>query len=351
MAHADGLMPRRSAVARERTRNRGTDKAVRVHGVEISSPRKPLWPAAGGEQPLTKLELARYLESIGPWMLPHLCGRPCSILRAPDGIDGSRFFQRHARPGHPHALRAVRVRGDRKPYLQIDDLDGLVAVAQMGGIELHPWNCAPCRPGTPGRLVFDLDPGPGVEFRAVVEAAQETRERLSALGLDSFCRTTGGKGLHVVVPLAVGARGGAGWPAAQRFTRALCTRMAADSPGRYVINPRLLARPGKVFLDWLRNGPKATAIAPLSPRARPGAPVAMPVDWEEVTPALDPARFTVRTAPAQLRAGGPWAGYERAAGALPSTRQPKTGPAVWPGSGSKRTRTRSLPRARRPGRS
>lgn len=351
MAHADGLMPRRSAVARDRTRKRGTGRAARVRGIEISSPRKALWPAAGGDQPLTKLELARYLESIGPWMLPHLRGRPCSILRAPDGIDGSRFFQRHARPGDPEALRAVRVRGDRRPYLQIDDLDGLVAVAQMGGIELHPWNCAPGRPGTPGRLVFDLDPGPGVDFRMIVEAARETRQRLAVLGLESFCRTTGGKGLHVVVPLAVGARGGAGWLAVQQFTRALCSRMAADSPGRYVVNPRLLARPGKVFLDWLRNGPRATAIASLSPRARPRAPVAMPIDWAEVTPALDPARFTVRSAPELLRANSPWADYDRAAGALPSTRQPKTGPAVWPGSGSKRTRTRSLPRTSRTGRS
>jgi bifunctional non-homologous end joining protein LigD len=322
---------------------------VRVRGIAISNPRKPLWRAGGGEQPVTKLELARYFESIGPWMLPHLRGRPCSILRAPDGIDGARFFQRHARPGDPRALAAARVRGEGKPYLRIDDIDGLVAVAQMGGVELHPWNCAPGRPGRPGRLVFDLDPGPGVEFAAIVAAALETRTRLSTAGLQSFCRTTGGKGLHVVVPLAEAPGRGASWPAVTAFARALCARMAADSPDRYVVSPRLAARAGRIFLDWLRNGPKSTAIAPLSPRARPGAPVAMPIDWEEATAALDPARFTVRTAPARLRDGAPWADYDRAAGALPITRQPNTGPAVWPGSGSKRTRTRSLPRTRRSG--
>lgn len=344
-------MPRRNAVASDESLKRGEGDAVEIRGIRISRPGKPLWPAAGDELPVTKLELARYFEAVGSWMLPHLRGRPCSILRAPDGIAGARFFQRHARPGDLQALRAVRVRGDRKPYLQVDDSEGLVAVAQMGGIELHPWNCAPGRPGTPGRLVFDLDPGPGVEFRRVVEAAKETRARLSAAGLESFCRTTGGKGLHVVVPLLCGSGRNVSWPAAQAFTRDLCARMAADSPDRYVVNPRLLMRAGRIFLDWLRNGPKATAIAPLSPRARPGAPVAMPIDWEEATATLDPARFTVRTAPARLRDGAPWADYDRSAGALPSTRQPKTGPAVWPGSGSKRTRTRSLPRTRRSGKS
>ena len=286
----------------------GPGGSAEVRRVTITKADKPLWPATDATPAFTKLDLARYLDAVGERMIPHFRGRPVSIVRTPEGIHGERFFQRHAMPGQSPLISLMDFQ-ERKPYIAADTIEALIALGQVGTTEFHPWNNHPFEAEIPGRLVFDLDPAPDVAFDEVVTAAKEVRERLTALGLESFCKTTGGKGLHVVTPFTV-EKSPPDWPTAKAFARAVCAQMAADSPEQYVLNMSKKVRGGRIFLDYLRNDRMATAVGPYSPRARDGATVSMPVTWKQVKKGLDPNTYTMASVPPLLKKADPWADYD-----------------------------------------
>jgi bifunctional non-homologous end joining protein LigD len=282
-----------------------------VAGVRLSNSDKLLYAGQG----ISKSDLAEYYLAIAPRMLPHVALRPITLVRCPTGRQRACFFQRHAGAGIPRQIEQMKVPGFDKPYLFIRDAPGLVALVQIGTLEIHPWGVSAAAPDRPDRLIFDLDPDEGLGFGAVIAAAREVRDRLAAYGLESFVKTTGGKGLHVVAPILPKAD----WKTAKAFAKRLSDEMAADAPDRYLTRISKAERAGRLFIDYLRNDATATAVAPYSTRAREGAPVAMPIAWEELVDGLDPAAFTVRTAAARAaQRSDPWADLPRLAKPLPS---------------------------------
>ena len=284
---------------------------VVVAGVTISSPDKILWPASDGRPAITKADLARYYEAASDRILPHIADRPTSIIRAPDGITGETFFQRHAMAGSNPRLKLIDVKA-RTPYVTAVDAGGLVAIGQSGGLELHPWGCKPGDPETPEQITFDLDPDEGLAFADVIAAARIVKAKLESLGLTSFVKTTGGKGLHVVVPIKADARSRVEWDQAKAFAKAVSELIRADAPDRFTTTLAKKARGGKIFIDYLRNGRMATAVAPWSPRARPGAGIAFPLAWSQVKAGLDPSAFNMWTWPALLKTPDPWKDFRKA---------------------------------------
>ena len=272
-----------------------------IEGVRLSSPDKVLYP----EQGITKEELAEYYVAIADWILPHIARRPVTMVRCPTGRQKKCFYQRHAASGVLPQLKEVTVPGFDEPYLYIEDVAGLVAMVQMGTLEIHPWGVTVEVPDRPDRIIFDLDPDEGLGFPDVVAAALEVRERLERIGLRSFVKTTGGKGLHVVVPIEPVTE----WRASKAFAKNFSEAMAKDAPERYLTRISKAERAGRIFIDYLRNDPTSTAVAPYSTRSREGAPVSVPLTWEEVVPTLDPGSFTVRTVPERVAGlkADPWA--------------------------------------------
>jgi bifunctional non-homologous end joining protein LigD len=271
-----------------------------VEGVRLSNPDKILYP----EQGITKGVLADYYVAVAPFMLPHVANRPVTMVRCPTGRGAKCFYQRHAGSGVLPQLGEVTIPGFEEPYLYITDAAGLVAMVQMGVLEVHPWGVTVDHPDKADRIVFDLDPAEGLGFEAVIAAAHEVRDRLAALGLTSFVKTTGGKGLHVVVPVEPTAA----WKEVKSFAKGLSAEMAAAAPEKYLTKISKAERTGRIFIDYLRNDPTSTAVAPYSTRARPGAPVAMPLAWDQVEPGLDPCDYLVTTVPALVakRKSDPW---------------------------------------------
>jgi bifunctional non-homologous end joining protein LigD len=288
---------------------------IEIGGVRLTSPDKVLYP----EQAITKRALAEYYLAVAPAMLPHVARRPITLVRCPTGRQKKCFYQRHAGSGVPSELGEVDIPGfeESGAYLYIKDAKGLVALVQMGVLEVHPWGARIDRPDRPDRIIFDLDPGEGLGFPDVAEAALEVRAFLADLGLESFPKTTGGKGVHVVVPI----NRRCDYTKAKAFAKAAAEALAARTPTRYLTRVSKAERRGRIFIDYLRNDATATAVAPYSTRSRAGAPVATPLTWEELTPTLDPAALNVETVPGRLQriGGDPWREMGKVRQGLPAS--------------------------------
>ncbi len=296
------------AAAPDRERHDRRTETVEVAGVRVTHPDRVLYPARG----FTKHDVARYYEAIAPWMVPHVADRPLTIVRCPAGAGAPCAYMRHAHAWGPPALRRVLIREKTKTgeYLVADSAAALVSLAQMDVLEIHTWNAHVSRLEQPDRLVFDLDPGPGVAWERVIDAARLVRELLRRLDLAGFPLLTGGVGMHVAVPLAPRA----GWDEALAFARALSGAMARLDPRSFTASMVKSARAGRIYVDYLRNHRAATAVSPFSTRATPAASVAVPIAWDELAPELRSDAFSLPEVLGRVRSlrRDPWEGWEGA---------------------------------------
>ena len=281
---------------------RARDGSVLFDGVRLTHPDRILYPGTT----LTKLDVARYYAAVKDWALPHLTHRLLTLVRSP-AVGQKTFYQKHIGDEAPAALKRFELKDGAEPetYPYVEDLPGLIALVQMGVLEIHPWGSRIEKLETPDRVTMDLDPDEGLRWERVTEAAVDVREALAGIGLKSFAKTTGGKGLHVVIPLTPKL----GWDEVKAFAKWVADSLVAQRPQDFTANMAKRARRGRIYIDYLRNGRGATAVGAYSPRARPGAPVSTPVSWEEVEQGVRPDEFTVETVPQRLAAlpSDPWA--------------------------------------------
>ncbi len=298
----DGASRQKNSPARDLAEIR-KDGSATVRGVRITHADKVLYPARN----ISKLDIASYYAEVAELILPNVVHRPLSLLRCPDGVDGQHFFQKHISAGLPDGIKSIATA--RESVLVIEDVTGLLELAQLAVLEIHPWGSTIDDIERPDRLIFDLDPDEGLGWNRVKAAAIAVRDLLDELGLRGFAKTTGGKGLHVVVPI----KPTLDWSAAKAFTLAVAARLAADEPGLYTVSMAKKARHGKIFVDYLRNGRGATAVAAYSTRARPGATVSVPLSWDEVERGIRSDQFTIANLPQRLRSlkDDPWADLAR----------------------------------------
>jgi bifunctional non-homologous end joining protein LigD len=305
------------SVGRERPtapppRARPEKQAAAVAGIAISNPDRIVYPGEG----ITKLQLAQFYERIAPAILPHLQGRPLTLVRCPEGLEKPCFYMKHSKAWRLPEVRRVEIQEKTKvgEYMVVDTIAGLISLIQMGVLEIHTWNTCVDHVERPDRVVLDIDPGSKVTWTQVVDAARLVRKLLRAIDLVSFPKTTGGRGLHVVVPLTPSAD----WSACLEFARSLAVTLEQHDPTLYTTAFAKAGRERKILIDYLRNNRTNTSVAAYSTRARPGAPVSTPLLWTELTPSLKPEAFTLQTLPARLaRRKDPWAEYWKVKQKLP----------------------------------
>jgi bifunctional non-homologous end joining protein LigD len=281
------------------------DAVARVAGVRITHPDRVVYPDLG----LTKLDVARYYESVGGWIVPHVKDRPLTLVHCPSGLAAPCRYMRHSKVWGPGLLRRVKIREKTKigEYLVADTVQAVVGLAQMGVLEIHTWNSTTARLEQPDRIVWDLDPGPDVAWKQVVTAATTLRSVLQVLNLQAWVKTTGGRGLHIVVPL----RPRRVWSECLVFARGVADVLERHEPALFTTAYAKRGRERRILIDYLRNNRTNTSIAAFSTRARPGAPVSIPIAWKEL--GQKPRTYSLAQTRSSL--GGlrsdPWSGYWR----------------------------------------